>query len=45
MIRASIVVVWHLGQRGRWMIMSLALDEAGAQHSQSPVDADKGAVM
>jgi hypothetical protein len=44
-IRASIVVVSHLGQGGRLMIMVLALDEAGAQHSQSPMDADGGTVI
>jgi hypothetical protein len=42
-MRASIVSVWHFGQGGRgiWIIM-LALDWAGARHSQSPVGADRG---
>ena len=39
-INASMVLVWHAGQGGRRIIMMLALDQAGAQHSQSPVDAD-----
>jgi len=44
-IRANIVVVWHFGQGGRGkVIMGLALDEAGAQHSLSPVDTEGGAV-
>jgi hypothetical protein len=40
-MRASIVSVWHFGQGGRviWIIM-LALDWAGARHSQSPVTAN-----
>lgn len=36
-IRASIVVVLQIGHSGRtWNDMMLALDQAGAQHSQSP---------
>jgi hypothetical protein len=43
---ASIVVALQLGQGGRGIIfMMLALDQAGAQHSQSPIGADTGAVM
>jgi hypothetical protein len=41
-VRASIAVDWHLGQLGRWIVMRLALDQAGARHSQSPVKADTG---
>ena len=42
-MRANIVSVWHFGQGGRgiWIIM-LALDWAGARHSQSPVTANAG---
>jgi len=40
--RAGMALVWHAGQRGRGMLMMLALDQAGAQHSQSPVDAVTG---
>ena len=39
-ISASMVLVWHAGQGGRRIIMMLALDQAGAQHSPSPVGAD-----
>jgi hypothetical protein len=39
-INASMVLVWHAGQGGRRIIMMLALDQAGAQHSPSPVGAD-----
>jgi len=42
-MRASIILVWHAGQSGRWMIIMLALDQAGAlQNSQSPIDAVNG---
>jgi hypothetical protein len=44
-MRASIVVIWHTGQGGRWINMMLRLDRAGARHSQSPIVAKKGAVM
>jgi hypothetical protein len=46
-MRASIVLVSHTGQRGRGrVVMMLALDQAGAlQNSQSPVAAVNGAVM
>jgi hypothetical protein len=45
-ICASIVLVSHLGQGGRLMIMVLALDEAGAlPNSQSPMGAIGGTVM
>ena len=41
-MRASIVVIWHTGQGGRWVNMMLRLDQAGARHSQSPVVARRG---
>jgi hypothetical protein len=41
-MQASMVFVLHAGQSGRKMIMMLALAQAGAQHSQSPVDAVTG---
>jgi hypothetical protein len=40
-MRANMVLAWRAGQRGRRMIMMLR-HQAGAQHSQSPIDADKG---
>ena len=41
-MRASLVLVWHAGQSGRWIIM-LALDQAGAlQNYQLPIDAVMG---
>jgi hypothetical protein len=44
-IRASIVVVWHSGQVGRGkVIIGLAFDQAGAQHSQL-MDTEGGAVI
>ena len=44
--RANMVLVWHMGQSGRLMVMMLSpLVQAGAlQNSQSPVDTE-GAVM
>jgi hypothetical protein len=44
--RANLVLVWHMGQSGRLMIMMLRLlVQAGAlQNSQSPIDTE-GAVM
>jgi hypothetical protein len=53
-IFVNIIGPWQFGQGGRSITarlgsneirvcdMMLALDQAGAQHSQSPVDADKG---
>src|ERR1019366_9158424 len=42
-MRANIVSVWHFGQGGRGIcIIMLALDWAGARHSQSPVTANAG---
>ena len=41
-MRASIIVALHLGQDGRWVVMVLALDQAGAQDSESPIGADGG---
>jgi len=41
-MRANIIVVLHLGQGGRGILMMLALDQAGARHSQSPIGADMG---
>lgn len=45
-IRASIVIVWHLGQGGRRMIMMHALGTGGsATLSQSPGSCREGTVM
>jgi hypothetical protein len=41
-MQASMVFVLHAGQSGRKMIMMLALAQAGARHSQSPVDTVTG---
>lgn len=38
-MRASIMLIWHSGHIGRWMVIELALIRAGARNSQSPVDA------
>ena len=40
--RANMVLVWHMGQSGRLMVMMLSpLVQAGAlQNSQSPVDTE-----
>jgi hypothetical protein len=39
--------LWHFGQigAGAFFGMMLSLDQAGAQHSQSPMNAEAGAVM
>jgi hypothetical protein len=44
-MRASMVLVLHAGQSGRWMIMSFALDQAGVLMLSVTGRCSDGAVM